>query len=370
MDLTIHNRTLLRSWLASAALFAAVSACSRSDRAETGSSQDQPGAAATTADTAAVAATQGTDTAVSQADSNLERQPVAQGTPDKNAQSSASSAPDTAVGYQPMEHDTATASSSDTASTEMAGAAEQPAGDSGDGAGDTVVVVGDSTEMGKSGERVEPTESSQQANADTLNGETDSDRVRPPEDSTETLGSVTTGDSMAVSDTGAGSAEMTRDTSTSVAQGDTVAQVQVDSTTQVADTSTQVAADTGAAIQVQVDTTTMDQRAEVAASAEANADTLATETDRVRPAEDSTDVLGVNEENAEAAPDQTPAGAAGAQISGEMVTGAEAVAQVTREGQRCTVVDNEESNDLASSPATMNPCGTGTMTLPRIQTEK
>ena len=53
----------------------------------------------------------------------------------------------------------------------------------------------------------------------------------------------------------------------------------------------------------------------------------------------------------------------------------DAVAQVTREGRRCAVVQTEESEedirwDLAGSPATINPCGTGTMTLPRIQTEE
>jgi hypothetical protein len=241
------------------------------------------------------------------------------------------------------------------------------------------------------------------------------DRVRPPEDSAETLGAVTTNDSLAASgDTAVtGSTEMARDTSTSLAQADTTGQVQVDTTTQISDTATGVAADTGATIQARVDTTsdTTNQQTEVAAqaqsdtavvvgdsaemgktgerlepnaaTAEANADTLATETERVRPPEDSTEVYGNVTDNQDQAknedrnptPDQAAAAGAGVQTSGNMVTGAEAVAQITREGQRCAVVETEESEadvrwDLASSPATMNPCGTGTMTLPRIQTEK
>lgn len=123
----------------------------------------------------------------------------------------------------------------------------------------------------------------------------------------------------------AGSAEMARDTSTGLAQAVTAAQVQVDTTTQVTDTSVQVAADTSAAIQVQVDTATPEPQSEVA----------------------------VAKEEVQVAPDQPPA----------------AVAQVTRQGRPCAVVDTEDSEedirwDMAGSPATINPCGTGTMTLP------
>jgi hypothetical protein len=400
MYLTTHHRTLLRSWLGSAVIFAAVSACSRSDRTETGSTQDQTGAAMTV-DTAAPADTAAnpSDTAVSNADTAVQRQPVAQGTTDNAAQPSGVPSDTGVSGYQAMGQDTAAPVAEDTPSPEMAGAAGQPSGDTAQIAGDTVR-VGDSTEIGKTGERLEPTASSEQDNADTtLTTQSESDRVRPPEDSTETVGAATTSDTAAMNSDTAAVEEMVRDTNTSVAQGDTIAEVQVDTTTQVADTATQLAADTGAAIQAQMDTTTTEQQTEVAvdteadttvvvgdstevgktgerlepnqASAEANADTLAVETERVRPPEDSSEVLGnVTTEN-EA--DQAPAAAAGAQTPGEMLTGAAAVAQLTREGQRCTVMEGEESEedirwDLAASPATMNPCGTGTMTLPRIQT--
>jgi hypothetical protein len=260
----------------------------------------------------------------------------------------------------------------DTASAEMAGASVD------------TVAVGDSANIGKTGERLEPTESSQQANADTLAGQSESERVRPPEDSSEVLGSVTTSDSVASSDTSVTpSTEMARDTSTGVAQVDTSVQVQVDTGTQVADTGSVTPADTGVAVQAQMDTTTADQQTEVAVQAP---DTSIVVGDPIRPPEDSTEMLGnvTTEEDrakneAEPAGDQAPAAAAGAQASGGMVTGAAAVAQVTREGRRCAVVQSGESEgdseedirwDLAGSPATMNPCGTGTMTLPRIQTEK
>ena len=349
MHLPFHKRTLLRAWLASVVLLAAASACSRSDKARTDASQEQTGTAGTV-DTLMVADSQPNvapapadtqaaprDSAVSSGDTTV-RQPVARSTTGRTQPAAAAPTSDSSIsGYQAMTGDTAPAPrGTDTASADIA--SPEPA-----------------------------------------------DRVRPPEDSTETLGAVTTNDSVAVSDdTATSSTEMVRDTSTSLAQADTSVEVEVDTTTAVADSATQVAADTSPAIQAQVDTTSMDQQAEVAVEAPAdtaNVDTLADETGRVRPPEDSTEVYGsVTEdqqkhEDVDAASDQTPAAGAGVQTSGETITGAAAVAQTTREGQRCSVVEGEESEqdirwDLASSPATMNPCGTGTMTLPRIQMEE
>jgi hypothetical protein len=337
-------------------MLAGVTACGR-DRAETGSSRGDQAGAATLADTGVAAAqsalidrdTSSTDT-TSGAAPGARQQPVTNNDRKTAQPKTLNVAPDTSVsGYQAMGRDRAapaggTASAPDTASTEMADAVVTPAAaDTGRRAADTVI-VGDSAEIGKTGERIEPTQSSEQANADTLTTQTESDRVRPPEDSTETLGNVTTGDSMsAAGDTAVtGSAEMARDTSTALAQADTMAEVQVDTTTQVTHNSTQVGADTGAAIQAQVDTTT----------------TLAQDTERVRPPEDSVE-----------------AAAAGVRTSGNVVTGGAAVATLTREGRPCAVVQTEESEqdirwDMASSPATMNPCGTGTMTLSRIQTKE
>ena len=88
------------------------------------------------------------------------------------------------------------------------------------------------------------------------------------------------------------------------------------------------------------------------ATAEANADTLGADADPIRPPEDSTEVLGKVES------------------TGNAVTGADAVAQMTRQGQDCSIVSGPEDVrwDMALSPATLNPCGTGTMTMPKVVT--
>jgi hypothetical protein len=133
-------------------------------------------------------------------------------------------------------------------------------------------------------------------------------------------------------DTTTGAAVMARDTSTVLAQGDISAQ-RSEVTVETADTTE--------SIHVQIDTATAESPAEIAQAA--SADTAAV------------------------AAAQVPS-------TGNIATGPEAVALISREGRRCTVVDPDRSQDaqwdLASSPATMNPCGTGTMTLPRVQTEK
>jgi hypothetical protein len=227
--------------------------------------------------------------------------------------------------------------------------------------------VGDSAEIGKPGERVTSTKTSEQANA-----------------------ASAAGNDSAV----AGSPEMARDTSTVLARADsTTAQP-------TADTAARTSSDTGV-VGVQMDTTKAAQQTEVAAEApadtaavapdsaeagrtgdrleptaaspEANADTLADHAERIRPPEDSTETLGqVNRDSTEAGADTAAAAAASVEPSGNMATGDEAVALITREGQRCAVLSSDKRRDaqwdLAGSPATMNPCGTGTMTLPRVQT--
>jgi hypothetical protein len=268
------------------------------------------------------------------------------------------------------------------------------------------VAVGDSAQMGKPGGRLEPTQAEQQANADTM-ANRESDRARPPEDSTETLGQVTTDSAEiaaadtaaaggAITDTAAAGYEpMARDTSVALAQGDTLTQAP-------SDTATQVEADT-AAIQVQVDTTTeaqtelavKDQPDTVTVVGDTSsvdkpgprakedtvsqkADSLAKyhEAERVRPPEDSTETLGqvtTDEPNydVEAIGDAEGdvVGAARVQSTGNIATGADAVALITREGEPCRVEDSRDVQwDMASSPATLNPCGSGTMTLPKVQT--
>jgi hypothetical protein len=287
------------------------------------------------------------------------------------------------------------ASASDTASSPVASAAPIPTDTS--GAKHDSVVVGDSANIGKTGERLESTQSSQQANSDTLANQPGSDRIRPPEDSTETVGvasSDTAGLPAAGSDSVYSSAEMVRDTSSAADSSTIMAQVDTQQTEMAqkapadtgtigaqVDTSTQVdtaGQETGmaqqniadsSAVQVQVDTTSgqteMAQRAPV-------------DTEAVQSQSDTTNAQQPSETAAQqpeaVQSDSAAVGAASVQSSGHLATGPEAVALVSREGRRCAVVDAEEEADarwdLAASPATMNPCGTGTMTLPRVQAER
>ncbi len=397
MHSSLPNNSLLRGMLAAALVLAGASACSRSDRTTDDSAQT--GAATTAADTHAAATGQ---------------PPAGAATAAQDTQDTPAEPRQGVSGYQQMGGDTASDRATTSARSETAA--------------DTVA-VGDSAHTGKPGQRLEGSDVSPRVSDDTLGTQPDSERIRPPEESSETVGAVTT-DSATVA-----AAPMARDTTADLGQMDTAAsqqtdtlgqisdtavlQAQVDTTTQQQDTWEQASADT-AAIQVEADTTTAEAQTEVAlgtetdtatvvgdsaevgktgerlepnqTDAEANADTLAIENERVRPPEDSTELLGnVNAEgaeqdaevqaNAEVQADTDvegvgdanaeSVGAARVEATGGTVTGAAAVSAVTREGQRCTVLDAESPEarrDMASSPATLNPCGTGTMTLPRIWT--
>ena len=375
MHFSIYSRALLRGTIAGAVVLAGASACSRSDRADAGrdTTQTAQTAPAVQADSQTVTATQPTQATQPKAsDTTAAAQPAPteiaskkSGTPRPTPKADAK-----VSGYQAMGHDTSTTGLAAGASADSSVRTDSVA------VGTDSVAVGDSAQIGKPGDRLDGAEASQQANADTSANETESDRIRPPEDSSETIGAAVNSDSAV-----AGDSEMARDTSSVLAQADTTTETQ-------ADTAAETAADT-AAIQARVDTTTTEQQTEVAvetsadtvavaedstqagkagerlqpteAAPEANADTLATETEPIRPAEDSTEVLGQA--------DTSAVGAAAVQSTGNIATGADAVALVTREGQRCAVVsDDRDAQDLASSPVTMTPCGTGTMTLPKVQT--
>jgi hypothetical protein len=345
MLLSIYHRTLLRSMSAGVVTLAVATACSRSDRSNTaGRDTAQTGTAVAPSDTQGQSAARqsepGTTTAPA---SDTGAVPAQSGVASANtaapaAQSKKARARHGVSGYRAMERATDT------------------------------VAVGDSSQAGKPGERLEPTAASQQANADTGTGQSDTARIRPPADSSEALGRVSTDTSTNASadsaanqrvstDTSAvGYSEMARDTSVALAQGDTSAALEADSAT----------------IHAQVDTTTA-QQADTTAQAETNADTLASENGRIRPPEDSTEILGqVHTDRAEVSADRSAAGGAAVQSTGNIATGADAVALMTRAGQRCQVVNPDDARDvlwdLASSPATLNPCGTGTMTLPKIWT--
>jgi hypothetical protein len=113
---------------------------------------------------------------------------------------------------------------------------------------------------------------------------------------------------------------------------------------------------------------------------------------RIRPPEDSTEFtadastgdasVGVEEDRetvAAAKADTEGDGQAEADVrTGEVgaaaiagnVTGPEAVAGMTRQGAECVVVDPETAQgvllDMSNTPATLNPCGLGSMVLSRI----
>jgi hypothetical protein len=250
-------------------------------------------------------------------------------------------------GYQAMGKDTSASASSDTARTEI-GAAVDTASET---AADTTAIAA----MGDS------------MPADHAMGDT--------------------GAAVSTDTTTAGYEPMARDTSAVLAQNDTTSQEAVVTTGQAeADTTT---------IQVQVDTATQ---------APTGGDTLATATEPIRPPEDSTEVYGqvTGESNADSLPeserirppedstevlgqvttdeanhdveavgdaDADVVGAAQVESTGNIATGAEAVALMTRVGQPCRVDSSSNARwDMAGSPATLNPCGTGTMTLPKVQT--
>jgi hypothetical protein len=131
-----------------------------------------------------------------------------------------------------------------------------------------------------------------------------------------------TGDTTSA-DTTAGYSEMARDTSSAAGRGDTAAVAVADTTAQVA-----------------------------------NADTLQGNSGRIRPPEDSTEIRG------------NMTDAAGAAPIGGTVTGIDAVSLMSRAGARCVVKDDSGDVywDLSDSPAALNPCGTGTMTLSLVRT--
>jgi len=299
MSFLLSNRALLRGMLTGAMVLTGT-ACHRSDRTESG----RDSSAAVLPDT-----------------SNNAAQPSGGGTTTGAVSDSAKTAAPSnkdAVGYRSMERDTTldtsigadsaaidvSAEVADTASTEMAGAA------------DTVTRT--------------------DVSADT---------------------------------SAAGYAEMARDTSTAADQADTAA-----------------AANGEVALTARIDTSS---QANVAVSAEAGADTTG-DAGRIRPPEDSTEILGnvTTDEAADETADEqvvrpedretvavseARTDQVGAAAIGGNVTGAEAVALMSREAVRCAVVDPEGNQavrwDMSNTPVALNPCGMGSMIPSRIWTE-
>jgi len=337
MNLSMHNPTLLRGILAGAVVLAGVSACSRSDRAGTGRDTTQSGATAvepsdsqTSANApqpSAGAATQPSgDTATATAQTRTPRQRTTPSSRRARQDTTVKSGEAAVSGYRGMEQDSVSTAASDSASPEPA-----PTG------------------------AASPLDSAGVTSDYALTGDT------------------TSADSTSADTTSAGYSEMARDTSSAAGRGDTAAVA-------VADTTTPAESDT-ASIKVQMDTTQV-----------ANADTLQDNSGRIRPPEGSTDVGGnVTTDTASAAggnvatqsepePIRPPedsaeirgnvTDAAGAAPIGGAVTGIDAVSLMSRAGARCVVKDDSGDVywDLSDSPAALNPCGTGTMTLSLVRT--
>ena len=319
MNLSMHNQTLLRGILAGAVVLSGASACSRSDRAGTGRDTAESGATAvvpldsqTSANApqpSAGAATQPSgDTATATAQTQPPRQRTTPSSRRARQDTTVKSGDAAVSGYREMEQDSVSTAASDSASPESA-----PTG-----------------------------------------------AASPLDPAGVTSDYALTGDTTSADTTSAGYSEMARDTSSAAGRGDTAAVA-------VADTTTPAASDT-ASIKVQMDTTRTDTlkvatadsadtastRSEPAAAQVANADTLQDNSARIRPPEDSTEVGG----NAGAAP------------IGGTVTGIDAVSLMSRGGARCVVKDDSGDVwwDMADSPAALNPCGTGTMTLSLVKT--
>ena len=110
-------------------------------------------------------------------------------------------------------------------------------------------------------------------------------------------------------------------------------------------------------------------RATVDTSSEANADVSAYEGD-----ETADEQVVRPEDRATVAASETPQDDVGAAAIGGDVTGADAVALMSRAGLRCAVVDPEANQairwDMSNTPIALNPCGMGSMILSKIWTEK
>jgi hypothetical protein len=364
MSFSPFNRALLQGLLAGAVVLTAT-ACSRSDRTESGSSSsstvlpDSSGDAVQPSDTGAAAATV-TDTAVAPAESSTRP-----GTAQPNTPRAETATPsDSAAGYGPMERDTVSVPDqrldSARVTADTADAMQQPSDSSVSGVPSTT---------------------------DTASVETAvAPNVGAPVVAGAAVGvAATSGDpaSGSVAAENRSAAEMVRDTSTIADQTDTVA-----------------VSDTAGTLQAGVDTSDYTEApdsgragAVVAAGAAGAAVGAAAGRDndadnnggRVRSAEeaseDSSEIPAyetADEEIVNPADQETVAASetrtdeVGAAAVASDVTGAEAVALVSREGVRCAVVDPEENEavrwDMSSTPVTLNPCGLGSMNLSKIAT--
>jgi hypothetical protein len=170
-------------------------------------------------------------------------------------------------------------------------------------------------------------------------------RVRPIEDSTETMGQVTTDTS---------NVEVSSDTIT----GDAAIAARGADTTGNA-----------GRIRPPEDSTEIDGNVSSADSTGVNAADTADEAPVAPEARES----DTSDRDIEVASEDRN-DSVGAAAMGGTVTGADAIALMTRQGEQCHVVDPESDEevrwDMSSTPATLNPCGLGSMNLSKVWTEK
>jgi hypothetical protein len=347
MSLSMHNQALLRGILAGAVVLSGASACSRSDRAGAGRDTTQSGSTGLTpsdSQTSASAPQPSAEVATQPSGDTATNRRARQDTTVKSGVAAVS-------GYRGMEQDTV---SPDSASAEPA-------------------ATGAASPMDSAG--------------------------------------VTSDYALAADTTSAGYSEMARDTSPAAGQGDTAAVAVTDTTTpaesdtagikvQLDSTTVQTQADTTAAVHTDTLTVATADSADTTSASErapaqvANADTLQDNAGRIRPPEDSTEIGGnvttdtasvasgnvanqseterirPPEDSTEIRGNVTSDKAAGAAPTGNTVTGIDAVSLMSRAGARCVAQDDSSDVwwDMADSPAALNPCGTGTMTLSLVKT--
>lgn len=349
MTFLLSNR-MLRATLAGAVILTGT-ACSRSDRTESGSDTSAAALPDTSynapqpsgADTGTGATS---DTAAAPRQSSNSTQP---GSPAPSNSPRAETAPTSdsdAVGYRPMERDTTNVPSQRTDTAAIEASAE--------------VADSNLTEMA---------------------GATDT---------TVTADVIADTAAMEADTTAVGYDEMARDTTTLADQPDTAAAPSGDAPLQ---TSVDTSSRDSVAVSVETDVAVVADSADTATTDLAVVTDSADTTDnagRIRPPADSTENLGsittpdeaadetadeqiINQEDQETvAASETPADEVGAAAVAGDVTGVAAVALMSRQGVSCTVVDPEVNEtvrwDMSSTPVTLNPCGMGSMVLSRIWT--
>ena len=339
MLFSIANRALFRGVLAGAVILAATSACSRSDRTESGSGTTAAALPDTMNDQAASNQTGTAPAAKPSTDAAATSSGDTVGTTARAPVPRAETAEEEAAGYRGMERDTI----SDTTSAGIAVSADTAAIDA-----DTTAAAAISPDTAATGygEMARDTSTTaEQADSTAHDGH---------------LGAVVAGGVVGAAAAGQGRDRPDQPES----RHDIGAESAASNVEVTGDADPAAQADVAVGPRAKEDTIS------------SKADSLARyhESERVRPPEDSTEILGnvTTNENADSSVDRTDE--VGAAAIGGNVTGSQAVSLMTRQGARCIVVDPESDEavrwDMASTPATLNPCGMGSMNLSKIWTKR